>query len=418
MKKILFILPGVLPVPAVKGGAVENLVQMILEENEIDHRFDLSVVSDFDDNAVFEAKKFLHTYFFFIKKSRSSLIADKIFSSILPKKLKTNRGLSAIFSRYNYVKQVEKLLLKNDFDFVILENHPTLLIPFKNKMVSRKFAEKVIYHAHNEIKKVYGCGREFFKLRQFWCVSDFIANSIYTELSRLSEIVPKQKVFPNACRHRQFFKIVDNAPMKNCRRKFAINEDAFIFLFAGRLDEQKGILHLAKAFIELKNERKNFNVFFLIVGSVFFGSKQKNGFLEDLENLVKNEPSIIMSGFVPYEKLNTIYNLADCIITPSIWNDPAPMVNIEALACGKPIITTNRGGIPEYVDNRCSILLAPLNNDFIEQLKNAMMTVYSDENLRKAMSEHALKKSTQFNEKKYFEDFTNLLNDIGENHNA
>ena len=42
------------------------------------------------------------------------------------------------------------------------------------------------------------------------------------------------------------------------------------------------------------------------------------------------------------------YNLADVAVLPSMWDEPAGLTNIEAMACGIPMITTDAGGIPEY----------------------------------------------------------------------
>lgn len=43
--KVAFLTVGTSPVPATKGGAVENLIEDLLDENELYHNFDFSVLS-------------------------------------------------------------------------------------------------------------------------------------------------------------------------------------------------------------------------------------------------------------------------------------------------------------------------------------------------------------------------------------
>ena len=69
---------------------------------------------------------------------------------------------------------------------------------------------------------------------------------------------------------------------------------------------------------------------------------------------------------------------------PSIWDDPAPLAIIESLAAGKPIITTNSGGIPEYVNGDCAIILNR-NSNLIQSLTDAMLKLAESQDLREKM---------------------------------
>jgi glycosyltransferase involved in cell wall biosynthesis len=55
---------------------------------------------------------------------------------------------------------------------------------------------------------------------------------------------------------------------------------------------------------------------------------------------------------------------ADCFVCPSLWGEAAGLVNIEAQACGAPVIASRIGGIPEYVaDERTGFLFTPGDAD-------------------------------------------------------
>ena len=54
--KVAFLTVGISPVPATKGGAVENLVEDLLDENEKKHYFDFSVLSLYEEKACKKAK--------------------------------------------------------------------------------------------------------------------------------------------------------------------------------------------------------------------------------------------------------------------------------------------------------------------------------------------------------------------------
>ena len=57
-KRKILIITGGLPVPAVKGGAIQTLVENLIEINEHEHELDLYVTSVFDENAYCKSKKY------------------------------------------------------------------------------------------------------------------------------------------------------------------------------------------------------------------------------------------------------------------------------------------------------------------------------------------------------------------------
>jgi glycosyltransferase involved in cell wall biosynthesis len=93
---------------------------------------------------------------------------------------------------------------------------------------------------------------------------------------------------------------------------------------------------------------------------------------------------IIFTGFVNYKDMPALYAMADVCVLPSIWDDPAPLAVIEAMTSGRPLITTRSGGIPEYADKNCAVILERDAN-LVTNLATAMRELAMDDNRRKIL---------------------------------
>ena len=111
------------------------------------------------------------------------------------------------------------------------------------------------------------------------------------------------------------------------------------FLFVGMLEAHKGILQLLSLFNELRSDLKTT---LIVVGG---------GSLEPLIKAYINKNSlrerVVFLGFVDRENLYSLYSNALALIVPSIWPENAPLVVLEALSVGTPVIVSNQGGLPE-----------------------------------------------------------------------
>ena len=63
MRKICFVTCGALPVPAIKGGAIEQLIELLINENERTPKFEFTVVECCDSKVEQEFKKYKYTHF-------------------------------------------------------------------------------------------------------------------------------------------------------------------------------------------------------------------------------------------------------------------------------------------------------------------------------------------------------------------
>ena len=100
--------------------------------------------------------------------------------------------------------------------------------------------------------------------------------------------------------------------------------------------------------------------------------------------------------------------MADVCVLPSIWDDPAPLAVIESLVSGKPLITTRSGGIPEYANDDCAIILER-DNQLVDHLAQAMVELANDSQKRASVSSSTSGLRLQLNSRTYIGQLSELM---------
>ncbi len=169
------------------------------------------------------------------------------------------------------------------------------------------------------------------------------------------------------------------------RKKLSL-PNVFTVFFVGRLVEEKGILELLKASRLVKN------INFLIAGT---GPLEK-----EVINEAKKNQQIHFVGRINNQDLPSYYSATDVVIIPSIHDEGFGRVILEALSCGKPVIGSNRGAIPDAMDTSVGELIhispkniaqtltsLQKNKNHLDRMKKSARTFalqrYSDKNLSK-----------------------------------
>ena len=197
------------------------------------------------------------------------------------------------------------------------------------------------------------------------------------------------------------------------REQLGYSSTDILVLFAGRLVPEKGIHYVVKAVNELSEKNKNIKL--IAVGANSFNLKVQTNFEKQLIESVKGKKNILFTGFISNSNLPDYYNMADIVVLPSVWEEPAGLTMIEALACGKPLITTNAGGISEYVAGSGAIQLNPKNSDFYVQLKNTLLSLIENDITRKELEKISLTKISTLSYKEFYKNFCRKIQ--GESYN-
>ena len=177
------------------------------------------------------------------------------------------------------------------------------------------------------------------------------------------------------------------------------------FLYVGRICEGKGIEELINAYASMK--KQNEDVVLLIAG---FRQKEKQSLFERKMKKMAIKNGVKSIGYLsPEEVAKTIAN-SFCVIVPSTCNEAFGMVALEAMAMGKPLITTNAGGLSELANEECAIILD--YNKVGEELTGAMEKLCSNNTLADCIASNARKKAIStaaFDRKNYYDYLSKIL---------
>jgi len=129
-----------------------------------------------------------------------------------------------------------------------------------------------------------------------------------------------------------------------------------LLLFVGRLEEKKGLPVLLRCLSLLKT-----SVHLAIIGLPLNPEYYEKilAFIEKVNN--KSIHKVTYMGALDKEKLLEWYQKASIFICPST-SESFPMVNLEALSCGTPVVASNVGAISEVVRNHENGILVPPND--------------------------------------------------------
>ncbi|MCF7729867.1 MAG: glycogen synthase [Chthoniobacterales bacterium] len=178
---------------------------------------------------------------------------------------------------------------------------------------------------------------------------------------------------------------------RSCLEKYGINSDLPYVLFVGRITRQKGIVHLVHAI-------KHMDPGFQIV--LCAGAPDTPEIALEMEKAVaqaqEDRPGIIwISTMVEHHDIIALYSGAALFVCPSIY-EPFGIINLEAMACGVPVVASAVGGIKEVVVDGVTGFLVPLDQkkggsdildpeNFILTLAARVNQLMSDSSLRASM---------------------------------
>jgi len=314
--KILLVCTEKLPVPCLRGGAIQTYIDGILPYLRRKH--EIVVFSVTDPNLP-------------DREVRNSIQYERFAP-----------GNSEM-----YYQAVAKFVAGETFDWIIFYNRPKYL-----PIVASASKSRFLLSMHNEM---------------------FHANKIDPDLARsclerVEKVVTVSKFIADGIAHlfpeyqHKLQPIYAGVDLERFQPRWLLGaierraallatyglEDKKVVLFVGRLSEKKGPHVLLSAFAQVVEQHPS--AVLLIVGSKWYGNNEENQYVRNLKKQAKSlGDSVRLLGFIPQAKIHDYFLLGDIFVCASQWQEPLARVHYEAMATGLCTITTPRGGNPEVI---------------------------------------------------------------------
>jgi len=167
-----------------------------------------------------------------------------------------------------------------------------------------------------------------------------------------------------------------------------IREPKTIF-FVGRFDEEKGVLQLVRAYTRLLDCHPDATL--VIGGTSGFGVHRETDYVREVRSLAQSLISsrnarIHFPGYIHHDRdLPAWFQRATVFASPSLFQEPFGLVNVEAMACGTPVVGSNRGGIPEVLGDAGIVA----NPEDVEQFAAALSSLLEEPDHRASLGRAA-----------------------------
>ena len=394
--RVLLVPPPDLPVPAVQGGAVETLLTHLIRENEREGQLDLLCASVPDEAARRAAEGLKHTKMLYIPRPHGH---RRYWPMVFVERC---LGIAAPYDPWYQKVQLSLALEPPGPDLIVAEGGNLTQCSAISRMFGRK---RCLAHLHGQtacspvMDTIYG---------GILALSEFIRED-YLKTSTLD---PKRAYIWYNCVDTKRFR--PGPPPLALRTRLGFGERDFVVLFCGRLDPDKGIHKLMEALALLPVPQ----IKLLIVGSPFFGRTQQSSFLRRLEQQARALGNRVQfTGYIPNEDLPDYYRLADLVCVPTLVEEAAGLVAVEAMACGRPVLATRSGGMPEYLKGSQAVLVERGDN-IADQLAWSIRMLYEHPALCAEMGAAGTKRAQDFSVERYYKEFVRIVQDVLQNGGA
>lgn len=382
--RIAILTSGTLPIPAVQGGAVENLIDFCLEYNDRHHLHDITVYSVYDPavkkHPAYNSKVNHYRYY------KTNGFIAKILKGIY---LRIRGGRE--YYHYSVEYFFERVLWdmkRKKFDIIIVENRPGYVLKLSGKTTA-----KLVLHQGNDF-----LNNQVPQYRKIYEAFDLIINASSYISERVTTINPNDFKCKTVLNGIDINSFILAKPFS--RQRFGLDEKDFVIVYSGRLTKEKGILELIQAIKQLNRS----NIKLLIIGANAYGTNQKaTKYIQNLqEEALKIKEKVIFTGFIDYKSVPSYLKMSDIAVVPSMWEEPFGLTVVEAMAAGLPLITTRSGGIPEICEGVATIVN---RENIVNNLANAIFDLYNYPEKRQAMAKASLERSKLFDKETYAKNF-------------
>ncbi|MFI5674352.1 glycogen synthase [Streptomyces cellulosae] len=165
-------------------------------------------------------------------------------------------------------------------------------------------------------------------------------------------------------------------------RRIGLDPERPFVLFVGRITRQKGVPHLLRAVRHIDPAAQ-----VVLCAGAPDTPEIDQEFRDLFEELSRVREGVHwIPQMLPRPEVIQLLTHAAVFVCPSVY-EPLGIVNLEAMACGTPVVASRVGGIPEVVDDGRTGVLVPVDDDFETGLARALDSVLGDPEAARRMGE-------------------------------
>lgn len=251
------------------------------------------------------------------------------------------------------------------------DDHPTLFFPTRRdrlfwnvKMaVLRQQASAIVTPSENARQRVAAATR--WSLDRITCIDEAPASSFVM--------------------HR------DATGAAELASRYGFPPDVRLVLYVGGIDPHKNVGNLLRAMALIRPEDPR-AWHLVLVGAYQLGSAR--GYVEEilaLRDQLRLHDRVTLTGFVPDEDLARLYNAATLLVLPSL-DEGFGLPVVEAMACGLPVAVSNRGSLPDLVED-AGLMFDPEHPHAIAE---SIVRLLDDDDLQRVFGVRGLQRAQQY----------------------
>lgn len=326
-----------------KGLINKNFKTLLFVNNEmIEYYSRVEGLSIFDLGSLYQKNRYLLPYYLYKTRNKLEYYLKLEKPDLIHAHLETSMIIYG--SLYNKIKIPY---------YITLHGTETLTICNKNKSLYKQLISMLLKQSLNKSKLITSPSK--------WLVEGL-----------QKEYKTKTIIIPNGVDTKEF-------------RPLRIKKENNVILFVGQFVKMKGI----KELINVAKELSQYEFWFAGEGP-----------LAKIINL----PNTKNFGFIKRNELVNLYNKATICIFPSYYEN-MPIVGLEAMACGKAVITTPLG-FSEYIKNGKDGLIIPAQNE--NELRGAIVKLITNKKMRDKLGKEAREKASKYSWKIIINKYRNV----------
>ncbi|MBQ7619722.1 MAG: glycosyltransferase, partial [Treponema sp.] len=304
-------------------------------------------------------------------------------------------GVPDQYIGFPHEKKILKFLTKHNVQ--LIHSHTEFFVAHAAKLSGKKLHIPVIATTHTlweDFYKYYLLGGRLIPVRLIRKIVKRLYKKFYALINvsqkardyfKMPFMLPNtpSAIIPNALDSDSFLQCaIPDAEIQKVRKQWGIKKDDIVFLFLGRIVEEKRVEELLDICMRVIQKNSKIKILFVGAGPAVQSLEKKSRPVSD---------RIIFTGYVPWTEVHSYYQLGDVFITASL-SEMHSMTVLEALVSGLPIIARRDTSFSDTIFEGKNGYMA----DTDEEMDQYILALAADKKKREAFGAYSKKMAQGF----------------------